>query len=330
MTDSQPQRVQDKLALLLALVPYLLDNDGVTVRQAAAQFDVPPQRVRDAVMLIAVSGVPGESRQYQPNDLFDIDWDAYETEDRIQLTHQVAIDESPRFSAREAAALIAALQYLSALPENADRAALATLTAKLTRGASTPPSALAVESAGDPPALPLIRRALQAGSVLRFHYLNGRDEREERLVEPLRVESVDDSWYLRAWDQTRAALRTFRLDRMEQVRIDPDAHAVRPDDVVLPERIFTPSRDDLTVTIDIARAAVPLLADYLGDRPVLEPSPDGADRTRTRLRIAHLHGLKRLVAGRAGLIRVVGPDDARRAVADWAAAAAQQYGPPPA
>lgn len=330
MTDAQPQRVQDKLALLLALVPYLLDNDGVTVQQAAAQFDVPPQRVRDAVMLIAVSGVPGESRQYQPNDLFDIDWDAYETEDRIQLTHQVAIDESPRFSAREAAALIAALQYLSALPENADRAALATLTAKLTRGASTPPSALAVESTGDPPALPLIRRALQAGSVLRFHYLNGRDEREERLVEPLRVESVDDSWYLRAWDQTRAALRTFRLDRMERVRIDPDAHAVRPDDVVLPERIFTPSRDDLTVTIDIARAAVPLLADYLGDRPVLEPSPDGTDRTRTRLRIAHLHGLKRLVAGRTGLIRVVGPDDARRAVADWAAAAAQQYGPPPA
>ena len=53
-----------------------------------------------------------------------------EDNDQIVLTQQVAIDDSPRYSAREAAALIAGLQYLSALPENADRDVIGSLMAR--------------------------------------------------------------------------------------------------------------------------------------------------------------------------------------------------------
>jgi proteasome accessory factor C len=323
VAEAQPLRVQDRLAFLLALVPYLLDNDGVSVAQAAAHFDVGEQRIRDAVQLIAVSGVPGETKAYQPGDLFDIDWDRLEERDEIAITHQVAIDDSPRFSAREAAALIAGLQYVAALPSNADRETVARLTAKLTRGASGAPAAVAVEGAGADVRLGLVREAVAGATVLVFDYLNGRNEREERTVEPLRVESVDESWYLRAWDRSRRALRTFRLDRMRGVRTEPDSPPERPEDIQLPDRIFQPSKQDRSVTIEVAEAAVPLLADYLGDRPQTEPARRGW--VRTRLRIAHLHGLKRLVAGRAGLIVVVEPDDARAAVREWAEAGLARY-----
>lgn len=322
MAEPQPLRVQDRLAFLLALVPYLLDNDGVPVAQAAAHFRVPPQRIRDAVELIAVSGVPGETKAYQPGDLFDIDWDRLEERDEIAITHQVAIDDSPRFSAREAAALIAGLQYIAALPANADRETVARLTAKLTRASGGAPAAVAVEGGADT-GLGLIREAVAAGTVLAFDYLNGREEREERAVEPLRVESVDESWYLRAWDRSRRALRTFRLDRMRDVRTLPGIDPERPGNIELPDRIFQPSTEDRSVTIEVATAAVPLLADYLGDRPQTMPARRGW--VRTRLRIAHLHGLKRLAAGRAGLLVVVEPDDARAAVRDWAAAGLARY-----
>lgn len=315
-------RVQDRLAFLLALVPYLLDNDGVSVAQAAAHFGVPEPRIRDAVQLIAVSGVPGETKAYQPGDLFDIDWDRFEERDEIAITHQVAIDDSPRFSAREAAALIAGLQYIAALPANADRETVARLTAKLTRAANGAPAAVAVEGGTDT-RLGLIQAAVAAGSVLVFDYLNGREEREERAVEPLRVESVDESWYLRGWDRSRTALRTFRLDRMRSVRTAPELAPERPDDIELPERIFQPSKQDRSVTIEVADAVVPLLADYLGDRPTTSPARRGW--VRTRLRIAHLHGLKRLVAGRAGLLVVVEPNDARAVVREWAAAGLARY-----
>ena len=100
----------------------------------AEHFRVPEEQIREAVRLIAVSGIPGETSQYQHGDLFDIAWDDFEDNDQIVLTHLVAIDDTPRFSGREAAALIAGLQYLSALPESADRTAMATLADKLSRG----------------------------------------------------------------------------------------------------------------------------------------------------------------------------------------------------
>jgi proteasome accessory factor C len=329
MSAAQPQRVTDRLAFLLALVPYLLETGEVSVAQAAAHFDVAQEEVRAAMQLIAVSGIPGESRQYQHNDLFDIDWEAFENEDRLHITHHVAIDESPRLSSREAAAMIASLQYLSSLPENADRAALASLQAKLTLGSSGEPSAIAVDAEGRPQALEPVRGAMASGAVVRFSYLNGRGVLEERCVEPLRVESVDASWYLRGWDQARGALRTFRLDRMTEVRVDPEARpADRPHDVEIPDRIFSPSPTDQSVVLEVAEAALPVLTDYLDRRAKVAPIADRPGWLRVQLRIAHVSGLKRLVTGTPGLLTVVEPEEARVAVAEWAEAGAARYPAP--
>jgi proteasome accessory factor C len=322
MAEPQPLRVQDRLAFLLALVPYLLDNDGVSVAQAAAHFGVAEQRIRDAVELIAVSGVPGETKAYQPGDLFDIDWDRFEEHDEIAITHQVAIDDSPRFSAREAAALIAGLQYLTALPENADRDVIGSLMAKLARGASAAPSQVAVASSETDAALAIIREAVIAGTQLEFDYLSSRGERERRRVDPLRVESVDQDWYLRGWDHLRTAIRTFRLDRIDGLVTTDEPITYRPGDVKLPETLFTGTPEDQLVTVEVSASAVPLIEDYI---------PEGAAReehdgiVRTSVRVAHFHGLKRLVAGLSGVLTVLDPPEARRVVAEWARAGADRY-----
>src|ERR1700710_3091151 len=139
-----PLQAQDKLTFLLSLVPFLMDHDRISVGEVATHFGMSPEQIRDAVRLIGVSGIPGETAQYQHEDLFDISWDDFEENDQIVLTHRVAIDDSPRFSAREAAAPIARPQYLSALPENADRDVIGSLMAKLARGATGAPSEVAV------------------------------------------------------------------------------------------------------------------------------------------------------------------------------------------
>ncbi|MFC5930993.1 WYL domain-containing protein [Cryobacterium melibiosiphilum] len=324
-------RGPDRLAFLLALVPYLQDHDTVSVTDVAAHFDVTPERVRDAVTLIAVSGVPGATNQYQHGDLFDIQWDEFELNDRIVLTHLVGIDDAPRFSAREAAALIAGLQYLSALPENADRAAIASLMAKLTRGASAPPTQLLAEKSGSADALALIATAVQADVQVEFDYLNGAGEHEHRFVDPLRVESVDRDWYLRGWCHLRSAVRTFRLDRLVDLRVTDRPRTGQPVSA-LPDRLFEPSAEDLTVVVELPESALPLLADYRPERvtdKVHTEKVDG-DRCRVRLRLASFHGLKRLVTGLPGTVTVIAPGEARRVVADWAAAAAAQYETPAA
>ncbi|MBH0009403.1 YafY family protein [Salinibacterium sp. SWN1162] len=317
-----PLRAQDKLVFLLALVPYLMDRDRVSVAEAAQHFGVPEQQIRDAVRLIAVSGIPGETATYQAGDLFDIAWDDFEDNDQIVLTHLVAIDDSPRFSAREASALIAGLQYLSSLPEHADREAIATLTSKLSRGASAAPTAVAVESSALDETLALIRESVAAGTQIEFDYRNSRGESERRRIDPLRVESVDADWYVRGWCHSREDVRTFRLDRISKPAITSEAITHTAGDVNLPETLFDTSDKDIEVSIELAPSAIGLLGDYVADDA---PRVASGDRVRTTVRVPHFHGLKRLISGLPGVVTVVSPPEAREAVARWAQAGAEQY-----
>lgn len=321
-----PPVAQDKLAFLLALVPFLIERPRISVVEVADHFDVSPDEVRKAVRLIAVSGIPGETSQYQPGDLFDIAWDDFEENDHIVLTNLVAIDDSPRFSAREAAALIAGLQYLSSLPENRDNDRIGALMRTLSRGASATPSAVAIASNADADEnLAVLRQAIAASRRVEFDYRNSRGESERRPVDPLLVESVDADWYLRGWCHLRHGVRTFRLDRMTFVAATDVPVAHTRADVPLSDRLFESTSDDPTVVLEIERAALPLVADYLADAEMSEVdgSPRGA--VRAVVRVAHHHGLTRLVAANAGLITVVEPADARAAVAAWTQAALDRY-----
>ncbi|MHA6695159.1 helix-turn-helix transcriptional regulator [Homoserinimonas sp. A520] len=317
-----PKQAADKLAFLLALVPYLMDHDRISVPEVAAHFGVSEAEIRDAVNLIAVSGIPGATGTYQHNDLFDVAWDDFLDNDQIVLTNLVAIDESPRFSGREAAALIAGLQYLSALPENTDRDAIATLMAKLSRGASATPTRLAVEDSETDATLAVIRECVAAGVQVEFGYRGHRGQAERRRVDPLRIESLDADWYVRGWCHLREAVRTFRLDRISDPHRTDEPITHHSHDVTLPDSLFEVSLDDLEVTLELSASALPILEDYIRDNPVTTVADD---RVRTVIRVSHLHGLKRLVAGMPGVVTVVAPEEARAAVAEWAAAGAVRY-----
>lgn len=316
-----PVQVRDKLAFLISLVPWLLDNDRVTVAEAAAHFDVDEKQIREAVTLVALSGVPGETAAYLPGDLFDIDWDAFDRGE-IAITHHVAIDEAPRLSAREAAALIAGLRYLQVLPENASSLTLRTLVDKLSRGASAAPSALAVADGPSRDALDIVQSAMSQGRRLAFTYVNSRDAREVRAVDPLRVESIDNDLYLRGWCHLRGAVRTFRFDRMSDIAITdtPIEHDV--ESITLSRNLFEPSADDLIVTIEATPESLALLTDYLADDSSFATV---GDRVRTTIRVSHYHGLKRLIASMPGAVRVVEPEQAREIVSEWASAGLARY-----
>lgn len=323
--DTAPLQARDKLTFLLSLVPYLIDHDRVSVAETARHFGVSEQYIREAVRLIAVSGIPGETATYQHGDLFDIAWDDFEENDQIVLTNLVAIDDSPRLSGREAAALIAGLQYLSSLPENADRSAIAVLMGKLSRGASAAPSAVAVEASGTDATLALVREAVAGGHQLEFDYLNSRGEHERRRVDPLRIESVDADWYLRAWCHLRGALRTFRLDRVLEAAVTAEAITYHPEDVALPDALFEGSPDDIPVELEISPAALPAVADYLIGA-VTNEQPDGT--VRATIGMSNLNVIKRLATGLPGLLTVLAPPEARAIVTQWAQSAARRYDSP--
>src|SRR5690606_25650387 len=275
-------QVRDRLTLLLALVPYLIDHDRVTVTDVAVHFNVTPEQVRGAVRLIAMSGIPGETGTYQHDDLFDIAWDAFEERDEIVLTQLIALDDAPRFSARETAALIAGLQYLTALPETRDSAALHSLMAKLARSSSASPHPVAVESSVTDAVLADIRDALSRGVQLELDYSNAEGHRERRRVDPLRIESVDADWYLRGWCHLRGAVRTFRLDRISNLVVTDEPVSDAAASATLPDTLFEGSPDDTVVTLDVVPAALGLIADYLPPAASVK-QVDGVSRVSIRV-----------------------------------------------
>lgn len=319
----RPPQVRDRLTFLLALVPYLIDHDRISVTDVATHFDVTPDEVRAAVTLIATSGIPGATGTYQHDDLFDIAWDDLEERDEIVLTHLIAIDDAPRFSGRETAALIAALQYLSALPETRDTGALHTLMAKLARSATAAhTSPVAIEATQTDSVLADIRDALTWGVQLELSYSNAEGHHERRRVDPIRIESIDADWYLRGWCHLRQALRTFRLDRISNLIVTDEPNSGAADGNSLPDTLFEASPDDTLVTLDVVPAAIGVITDYLPPAATIDTV---GDLRRVGIRVPHFHGLKRLVAGHPGMITVVSPPEARAAVADWAGAGAARY-----
>lgn len=305
----------DRLTLLVSLVPYLRARGGpVSVTEASEHFDVAPKAIRDAVRLIAVSGRPGELGTYQDLDLFDINWDALEHDDEIVVTRFIALEDAPPMSTLETAALLAGLQYLRRLPAMAEPEAIDRLIAKLAPETMT--ATITVDAGTADAPLASLHEALERGRRVTFAYRSPSSPASQRRVDPIRLEALDEAWYLRAWCLDREAERTFLVDRMRDVRVLDEssrAHDTAPVD----DALFTPAETNPVVTLDVAVSALPLVREYLPDRRT-PPVPDGAERVRVEVRAASWEHFARLACANAGRIRVVAPREAREFVSDWA------------
>lgn len=316
----------DNLLLLLALVPYVLDRGEVSAAQAATQFGRSEADIVRAIELIACAGIPGDSEAYSHLDLFDIDWDLWEQDRVITFWNTVAIDHQPRFSAREASALLAGLQYLATHPSYAPRSEVDEVMAKLRQGAGTGPAdRIAVRSDAVESHLSVIGDAISNKVGITMTYHNKRGESGQRTIDPLVVESRDTQWYVRGWCHSRQALRTFRVDHMENVAVTDIAqgdHQSLIEDIS--SELFDPSPDDISVTIECSRGALPLIADYLprGVAPAAQGDP-----LRLEIPFAHYGSLTHFVAAHPGRVRVLGPKSACVAVRDFAQKALSRYDP---
>ncbi len=326
MAKSPRPGATDNLMLLLALVPYVLDKGEVSVSEAARQFQRSEEDIVEAVQLIACAGIPGENLAYSHLDLFDIDWDLFEEQRLITFWNTVAIDHSPRFTAREASALIAGLQYLAAHPAYSGRGDIDEVLGKIRRGSSHGYSdRIAIAQPAAEGHLQILNDAIDAKVAVSILYHNKAGETATRLVDPLVLESRDAAWYVRAWCHHRQALRTFRVDHMESVEPTekPQGNHDSLIDDISPE-LFQPSSDDITVGIDTTVGALPVIADYL-PRGFTQPVGEGA--LRLEIPFAHYGSLTRFAAAHTTLVTIVAPVSAVAAVRDFAKDALVAYQP---
>lgn len=313
----------ERLARLLALVPWLRVNDGVTIEETARHFSVSEQQLTTDLWQLIVCGIPG----YGPDQLVDIQfWD----DDRIHVLDPVALERPLRLSGDEAAALLVALRVLAQVPGNHDRSALRSAMAKLESTIASAGPGVEVDMT-NPVRTELadaITDAIASGTALDIDYSPGdRDVITRRRIEPVHSYVVDGRVYIEAYCHQAQAVRTFRLDRIESAT--PAGAGTRAGS--------GPGTDDETdsrpggVTegaarpehVTNARIAVDPEAAWVWDTDPVEPDgaewPDRGWPTGT-IGYASEGWLVRYVLGRAGRVVVLGPEPVRTAVARQAQA----------
>lgn len=305
----------DRVAIVMTLVPYIIEHGPTKVEDAARLFGVTPAVMREMVENLNVIGLPGG----MDNELFSIDWDAFDEQDEIVLVNVVAFERAPRLTSREAAALLAGLQYAQAVPVVAEQGVVSGLIAKLSRGAGAPPGELVLAPDPVDDVRATVSDALTRGRAVSFTYRPVDGEAMTRTVDPIRILASDAQWYLRGWCHLRRAVRTFHLERVSDLVVT-DIPAGTHDDHET--ALFSGSRGEVAVRIRYANDLAPLLGQYL-DQAEIESGPDESVAT---LHVADPRALKRLATRRGGGVEVIEPADGRIAAAEWAKAGLARYG----
>jgi proteasome accessory factor C len=310
-----------RLSRLLAMVPWLLRRQGVPLPEAARHFGITEQQLVKDLELLFVCGTPG----HLPDDLIEADWES----GRVYLDNADAISRPLRLAVDEAVALLVGLRTLAAVPGLHDRDTVDSVLAKLSTAAgdaAAAASALSVDigRGAQAPTLAAAREAVRRGRRVHLRYLvPSRDETTERDVDPMRVLNAGDRWYLEGWCHQAEDVRLFRLDRVAGIDVLDEDGTPPPDAVArdVDERLFTPSAEDVVVTVDLDPAAR-WVAEYY---PVEEVEELPGDGLRVRLRTASPDWLPRLALRLGGGLRVVAPREVAEHVARTAEAALAGY-----
>jgi predicted DNA-binding transcriptional regulator YafY len=169
-------------------------------------------------------------------------------------------------------------------------------------------------TAGEPPAgatTLLLAEAIRRRRRVRVVYRSSSGEQTERELSPYGLVVHVGRWYLAAHDHVRAALRTFRVDRIRRVAIGVEAAMAPPGDF-----------DALAyVSHSLARVPWPWEVEVLLELPIdearqrvprtLADLTEEEGGTALRMRVSSLDWTASLLAGLGCRFRVRRPDELR-------------------
>lgn len=319
----------DRVVRLLALVAYLDDHPGVPVARVAEHFGVSQAQVLRDVDTLWVSGTPG----YQHSDLIDFSADDHE-QNLLTLVDPQGMDTPLRLGPGEAVALLVALRSLAHTPGVGDREVVASALEKLTAAAGTAAEAAhAIDVHTDVSQvaghLEAIGAAIDQQRQVHLRYVSAADEVSERTVDPIRLLTDSQRYFLHGWCHRAQDLRQFRVDRILDLEVLPSPAEEHPEANVAdsPDPELTAAR--WRVRLELASRAR-WVAEHVPGADVTEL---GDGRFAVHLDVLDLAWLRNLVLGLGPDVHTVEPAHVATDLADYArralAASGEEHRPAP-
>ncbi|KEQ25896.1 helix-turn-helix transcriptional regulator [Paenibacillus tyrfis] len=189
-----------KLERLISIIYKLLNHEVLSASMLAEEFQVSQRTIYRDIDVICAAGFPVVSYQ-GTNGGYGM-MDGYKMDKSLLGSYDVN-------------SLITVLRSLSTVFE--DERAQGTIERLQTIGPEHHVTSLSVDletRRTEPDALRHLRTAITRRNIVRFDYINGKNERTTRDMEPLRLHFKYRNWYIYGFCRTRRDYREFRLSRL--------------------------------------------------------------------------------------------------------------------
>jgi predicted DNA-binding transcriptional regulator YafY len=288
------------------LIPYILENPGISIGKLAKQFSVSEKQVESDLQLIFMCGLPG----YTPYELIDLIFE----DGVVSIIDPQVLDKPRRFTKNELVVIVLGLQLLSELSaSDATRSGkLQLLSNKIMKlGGSN--SVVIAPSSSKSPYVEVITRAITDKKSLTIQYQSlVKDEISVRAIIPHSLYLMNGNLYLSALDLKAKSDRIFKVELIKNCEIGNEisSEAVGQDSSAV------------EVVLDVQRAYRNFIE---RNSSIITAVEEQKNSFRVHLKLNNLEWLKRSILSNSPGIKVISPPSLAQEVAELAASLLASY-----
>jgi predicted DNA-binding transcriptional regulator YafY len=288
------------------LIPYILENPGISIGILAKQFSVSEKQVESDLQLIFMCGLPG----YTPYELIDLIFE----DGVVSIIDPQVLDKPRRFTKSELVVIVLGLQLLSELSaSDATRSGkLQLLSNKIMKlGGSN--SVVIAPSSSKSPYVEVITRAITDKKSLTIQYQSlVKDEISVRAIIPHSLYLMNGNLYLSALDLKAKSDRIFKVELIKNCEIGNEisSEAVGQDSSAV------------EVVLDVQRAYRNFIE---RNSSIITAVEEQKNSFRVHLKLNNLEWLKRSILSNSPGIKVISPPSLAQEVAELAASLLASY-----
>ena len=288
------------------LIPYILENPGISIGKLAKQFSVSEKQVESDLQLIFMCGLPG----YTPYELIDLIFE----DGVVSIIDPQVLDKPRRFTKSELVVIILGLQLLSELSaSDATRLGkLQLLSNKIMKlGGSN--SVVIAPSSSKSPYVEVITRAITDKKSLTIQYQSlVKDEISVRSIIPHSLFLMNGNLYLSALDLKAKSDRTFKVELIKDCEIGNE----------ISKEAVTQDSSALEVVLDVQRVYRNFIE---RNSSIITSVEEQKNSFRVHLKLNNLEWLKRSILSNSPGIKVISPPSLAQEVAELAASLLASY-----
>ncbi len=270
------------------LIPYILENPGVSIIKLAKQFSVTEKQIESDLQLVFMCGLPG----YTPYELIDLIFE----DGVVSIIDPQVLDKPRRFTKSELVVIALGLQLLGELSasDSARLSKIKLLSNKIIQlGGSN--SIVFAPSSSKSPFVEVISKAITNKKSLTMQYQSlVKDEVSIRTIFPHNLYFMNGNLYLSAMDLAAKADRVFKVELIRTCEVGDD----------ISSEVVNENNSTIEVVLDVQKTCKNFIE---RNSSIITAVEEQKNCFRVHLKLSNLEWLKRSILSNSPGIKVISP-----------------------